>query len=92
MTENLLHVTKTKAADIAEKCTAEGVVATTLEYGYALKSDGSRTLFEPATVLLKNSNKTGQCLRLLVQYSDSSKLEFTWSEKRIPEYHYREVK
>jgi hypothetical protein len=94
MAKNLLHVTISKniAADIAEKCSADSVSAVTLEYGYAIHSDGTRTLFEPARVLLIKRDKYDRCTKLVVQYSDQSKLEFTWSEKRIPEYKYKEVK
>lgn len=93
MTKNLLHVTnlKTIAGNIAEKLT-EGFAAVTLEYGYAVRYDGTRVMLEPAKVMDEKRNSAGRCTRLVVQYSDQSKLEFTWSEKRIPEYKYKEVK
>lgn len=70
----------TIANSILKAC--EGSDAFTLAGGYAVHGS-KRKLFEPCNRLQEKRNK-GRCTLLLAQYSDGSRLRFTYSENLGP--------
>jgi hypothetical protein len=70
----------------------EGSVASTLSGGYAVLRDGSRNLFEPATIEKERRNRQGRCTFASALYRDGSRLVFRWSEAGGSRYRVEEAR
>jgi len=69
------------AQEVAAKAGSYDVVASTLAGGYAVKSDGTRSLFPPGTEVGETKrNAKGRCTRALYGYGDGSAILFTYNE------------
>ena len=69
--------------------------AVALAMGYMVTRDGRRIVFsdhygnrlaDAPRVVARSHNRAGRCTGLTVQYSDGSRLRFTWSEAHGPRY------
>lgn len=59
---------------------AQGCLATTFSWVYAIRRDGSRTSIPIGQTLKETRNKDGRCTLYSVQYEDGSILTMRWSE------------
>ena len=81
----------TIASEIIETLRPLSIGAATLQYGYAMTHGGERVKFRPCSrVLSMRRDKGGRCRMLLCEYSDGSRIRFTYSHSERAEY--REAK
>lgn len=72
----------TIAQEVIETLRPLSIAACTLQYGYAMPHSGPRVTFPPyRRVLSERRAKDGRCLMLLCEYSDGSRLRFTYSQQ-----------
>lgn len=75
------------AQNIIETIRPLSIAACTLQGGYAQAYDGKRVTFAPyVKELATRRNKNGRVLLLLCEYSDGSRIRFTWSDYDGPKY------
>ncbi len=67
------------ASEILNKI--RGASAVTLSDGYAMFPNRQRVLFPPARIISLKRNKEFRCTKFVGEYSDGSRIYFSWSEK-----------